>query len=285
MKVTILGTAASPSVPIPFCTCKVCKDAIAKKGKNLRKKSSILINDDLLVDLGPDLPISFVAYKIDTAKIKYCLQTHLHDDHFYPELLNSRHSDYGTKIGEVITLISSIENITEIGRKIFYQEIDLSSGSFESPDLKVLLKPIDQMKTYQIGKYSITAFLANHGKGFECFNYLIECDGVSVFYAVDTSLIYEATWQYLIENRKSIDVLIMDHTYGFGFESRNLDHLAMKDFIGHSQRFRDENILKKSGKILATHISHQGILSHGKLNEFAKRNGYQIAFDGQEIFA
>ena len=52
MKITMLGTAAI-GYPLTFCNCENCKQARIHKGKSIRKRASILINDDLtkIIDL------------------------------------------------------------------------------------------------------------------------------------------------------------------------------------------------------------------------------------------
>ncbi|MGH2398786.1 MAG: MBL fold metallo-hydrolase, partial [bacterium] len=55
MRVTFLGTAAAEGYPNPFCGCENCRAARRAGGRSLRKRAAALINDDLLLDLGPDL--------------------------------------------------------------------------------------------------------------------------------------------------------------------------------------------------------------------------------------
>ena len=54
MKIKVLGTAAATSMPLGFCNCDICKKARQNAGKDIRKRSSIIINDEMLIDLGPD---------------------------------------------------------------------------------------------------------------------------------------------------------------------------------------------------------------------------------------
>lgn len=54
MKLTFLGTAAATAMPLPFCNCNLCRVAKRLKGKDIRRRASIVINDDILIDLGPD---------------------------------------------------------------------------------------------------------------------------------------------------------------------------------------------------------------------------------------
>ncbi|MDA3845661.1 MAG: hypothetical protein PF505_03825, partial [Vallitaleaceae bacterium] len=65
--------------------------------------------------------------------------------------------------------------------------------------------------------------------------------------------------------------------------SRQGDHLAAKDFIEHVKRFRNIGLLRETGQVYASHISHEGIMEHSKYDEYAESQGYRIAFDGLSI--
>jgi len=75
MKITVLGSGGF-AYPLVFCNCNNCKKAKALGGKNIRKRASILINDELLIDLTPDCQTAINMYKKDMSNIKYLLQTH-----------------------------------------------------------------------------------------------------------------------------------------------------------------------------------------------------------------
>src|ERR1700680_3510978 len=55
MKLRFLGTAASEGYPDAFCDCANCRRAREVRGRSLRRRSAALVNDDLLIDFGPDL--------------------------------------------------------------------------------------------------------------------------------------------------------------------------------------------------------------------------------------
>src|SRR5699024_10320179 len=58
MRVEFLGTAAAEAFPDPFCDCDYCEASRIAGGKRLRLRASALINDDLIIDLGPDLHVA-----------------------------------------------------------------------------------------------------------------------------------------------------------------------------------------------------------------------------------
>src|SRR4051812_3433749 len=56
MRVTFLGTAADHPTPEPWCACATCAAARRLGGRDVRLRSAALVNDNLLLDAGPDVP-------------------------------------------------------------------------------------------------------------------------------------------------------------------------------------------------------------------------------------
>ena len=50
MKIVVLGSGGF-GYPLAFCGCEYCSKARELGGKNIRKRASILINDEMLIDL------------------------------------------------------------------------------------------------------------------------------------------------------------------------------------------------------------------------------------------
>jgi phosphoribosyl 1,2-cyclic phosphodiesterase len=78
--ITFFGTAAANAFPEAFCSCRNCAQARMLGGKSLRKRSAALINDDLLIDLGPDIMVASQIHGKSLHQVRYCLQTHPHAD-------------------------------------------------------------------------------------------------------------------------------------------------------------------------------------------------------------
>ena len=47
-----------------------------------RRTASVLIDEKILIDPGPWVLDAIEEYGVDVSKIKYILNTHLHDDHY-----------------------------------------------------------------------------------------------------------------------------------------------------------------------------------------------------------
>lgn len=118
MRIRFLGTGASPSSPLLFCSCDFCKISRAKGGKNNRKRSSVLVNDDLLIDIGPDIYSASAQHGISLDNVKICLQTHSHEDHFDPEWIIARHPEYAATIEHELFIMASNETLMSMDRII-----------------------------------------------------------------------------------------------------------------------------------------------------------------------
>jgi len=81
MKVRFLGTAAFEGIPSLFCGCALCAKAKQIGGKELRTRTSVMIDDDLKVDFPPDTLLHMHRDGIDLDQVKDLLFTHSHSDH------------------------------------------------------------------------------------------------------------------------------------------------------------------------------------------------------------
>ena len=54
MKIVFLGTAAAEGVPGLWCKCPYCEHARKVGGKEIRRRCSYCVDDDTMIDFGPD---------------------------------------------------------------------------------------------------------------------------------------------------------------------------------------------------------------------------------------
>ena len=81
MKIKYLGTAAAESIPAMFCECSFCQYARKVGGREIRKRSGVVIDDELMIDFSPDVNAAFMEYGMSLANIKNIIFTHSHPDH------------------------------------------------------------------------------------------------------------------------------------------------------------------------------------------------------------
>lgn len=280
MRVTFLGTSAATSCPLIFCKCRVCENARIKKGKNFRKRASLLINEDLLIDLGPDVVTSSAMYNIDLTQVKYILQTHGHSDHFDPGHLITRLKEYGTENIEHINLLASIDTIKSLDRRLKTEEAD--ADLFDKNWLGRLSMDIKYMTnedSIKIGKYIITAIESLHDVSENSLIYIITSNNRSILYGTDLLRLSDRAWSIL--RKFKLDLVILDHTYGDGFNAGG--HLDARQVTDIVRKMKEEKIIDENSIIYATHISHEGNDIHEVIDKLAIKNGYHIAYDGLEI--
>jgi phosphoribosyl 1,2-cyclic phosphate phosphodiesterase len=279
MILTFLGTAAAEGYPNPFCRCRNCERARALGGPNLRKRSAALINDDLLIDLGPDLIAASTLHRRSLAGVRYCLQTHAHADHLDPSHFLSRSPEYGVPDAPRLHFYASTATLQRASRLL---EADLAPGSLLDPAvgerLNLQIHPIEALQSFPVGPYQVTAFPANHDPAVEPLLYAIEADGRQIFYGTDTAALPEATWRAFHEHQQRFDVVILDHTYGPDEPSSY--HLSARELIEHVERMRAEELLVEDARVFATHLAHAGNPVHLELADFAAQHGYEVAYDG-----
>jgi len=280
--ITFLGTAAANAYPEAFCQCANCERARVLGGPSLRKRSAALINDDLLIDLGPDIMSASCLHERPLTKVRYCLQTHAHADHLDPSHFLSRSPGYGVVGAPRLHFYASTATAQRAAQLL---ERDCAPASLFDPEvgerLNLAIHPIQALQSFTLGSYQVTAFPANHDPTVEPLLYAVEADGRTIFYGTDTGALLEETWQAFHRHKLRFDVVILDHTYGPDESGR--DHLSAQQFIEHVARMRKEGLLTDQARIFATHVAHAGNPAHPELADFAARHGYEVAYDGLTV--
>lgn len=278
MKITMLGTAAI-GYPLAFCNCENCKAARFHKGKSIRKRASILINDDLIIDLGPDTQTAMNMYEKDMSRIKYLLQTHIHTDHYDEGLLCTR-IPYMAMEGHNKLEIYAHPNCLDImsERVSRYENADLITEE-GSNKLNVHSNYLNAGEVVELGAYKVKAIESAHDTKNGSLLYVITQNNKSVFYATDTPVFTENALNQLKDIK--LDVVIMDHT--FGNVDYSYSHLNEKLFIEQIEKLKEINCVDFNTQIYGTHISHDGMGYHEEIEIKAISNGYNIAYDGMEI--
>ncbi len=285
MKLTFLGTAAANAFPEAFCNCANCRSARAAGGRSLRKRSALLVNDDLLIDLGPDIHAAAQMHGCSLTNVRYCLQTHGHADHLDASHLLSRSPAYGVEGAPRLHLYASAATAQ---RAAWQLERDTAPGTLFDPEvgdrLNITMHVVEPLRPFNAGPYQVAPFPANHDPSVEPLLYAVERDGHSFFYGTDTATLPESTWQALTQSGLRFDLVILDHTYGHQCDPQP-DHMTAAEMLAHVTRMRAEGLLKPNGRALATHIAHDCNPAHDELAALAAQQGYEVAYDGLTVQA
>lgn len=278
MKITMLGTAAI-GYPLAFCNCDNCNDARNHKGKSLRKRASILINDDLIIDLGPDSQSAMMQYDKNMGNIKYLLQTHIHTDHYDEGLLCTRIPYMAMKNHNKLEIFAHPICLDIMSNRVNqFEKADLISEE-GSNKLNVHSNSVNSGDIFEFGNYKVKAIETTHDVKHGSLLYVVQEGDKTLFYATDTPELTENAIEQL-KNYK-LDCIIMDHT--FGNVDYSFSHLNESLFIKQLEKLKSHNIICEDTLIFGTHISHDGMPYHEQAEEIAIKNGYHIAYDGMEI--
>jgi phosphoribosyl 1,2-cyclic phosphate phosphodiesterase len=282
MELTFLGTSAANAYPEAFCRCENCDRARLLGGPSLRRRSAALINDDLLLDLGPDVQTACQALGRSLACVRYCLQTHPHADHLGASHLLSRSPEWGVVGAPRLNLYGSAATL-QMAAELLAR--DTEPGSLLDPEvgrfLNLEIHQVEAFQTFAAGPYQVTAFPANHDPAVDPLLFAVEAGGRTIFYGTDTAALPEDTWQAFHRQKLRFDLVILDHTYGP--EEPESDHLNARLVSEYAARMREERLLYRGGRVLATHIAHEGNPAHPELSAWAAEHGYEVAYDGLTI--
>ena len=281
MKIQYWGTAAAEGVPGIFCDCETCRLAREHKGRKVRTRSQVLINDDLLIDFGPDTYSNSLKYDFNLTYLEHIIITHPHEDHLYSEELWHRLKGFACKIG---TPSLSVHGSEDTLMKLC--EVDKDVKGFQKQD-RVLYDVMKPYETRQIGRYMVTPLPAEHGTK-QPFVYLIEEGEKSFLLLNDCGRPSYELYDYLIKRGIVLNAISFDTTYGnenvlakYGKADHHMglvDNAAVKSFF-------DMNGVSNADTVcVVTHVSHQGIdADYDKMCAHSEKYGFIVSYDGLEL--
>jgi phosphoribosyl 1,2-cyclic phosphate phosphodiesterase len=287
MRLQFLGTSASEGYPNAFCECENCTAARAAGGPSLRKRTAALIDERLLIDLGPDLMAAALQHGFSLAGIEYCLQTHEHHDHFDPSHFFSRSQYcgvYNTPRLHYCASRGALEKAaSHFGRR--FGKTGLPDQETEDA-LNLSTQVVAPFIEFCIGPYTVFPVRANHAQELTALLYVITRAGRTLFYCTDTGELPEETWSALDEYirrhpERTFDVVVMDHT--FGLQGRSGGHMNREQFVEQMARMRELGLLSAGARVYATHIAHHSNPIHEELAAQAQAYGYLVGYDGLDV--
>ena len=282
MKIQYWGTAAAEAIPAIFCNCKVCKEAREKGGKYLHARAQVMINDDLLVDFGPDTYQSSLKFGYNLADLGHVLITHTHEDHFTPLDLHSRQVGcaYDMKY-ETLNFYGSTDMVEQ------YYELMAGNGAYLLEQKRVALNVVEPYNTYDVNGYKVTPLPATHGTR-RPFVYIIEKDGKTIFYCNDSGYPRPPVLEWLSKCGKKFDLVSYDCTHGdmdpTASWGPDAGHMGIKRNVILREKLREFGLYKPTTVDVVTHYSHNGIsIRFDDITRIAKENGFIAAYDGMTL--
>ena len=232
MKIKILGSAAAEALPALFCECQLCRNARLHKGKDLRRRCSYLLDNDTLIDFGPDAFYQSNDFNIDLTLIERIIFTHAHEDHLAPIELLWRHAGYS----------AVTKNIDIIGDKAVRERIENESHSnYAELHLNdIQIAPNEKVISENT---EIFAVRANHAPSSTPLNYVITRGGKTLLIANDTGMWSEESWSQLAAYGRKFDIAVIEATMGLKNPDCDSGHLGVNKTVEVRDRLRGMGLI------------------------------------------
>lgn len=280
MKLRFLGTSAASGFPNPHCRCENCVAAREAGGKSIRMMSSVLIDDELIIDLGPDVNGAAIRQGIDFADVRWALQTHSHPDHILALHAVSRAASWAAKNAQPLIWYVGTPSIDAIIRDLG-KSLPKMDVTIDEPTrvAKLGLRTIQPWQSFTFGPYRVQTVAANHDPMVEPMLFALEKRGRRLFYGTDTTSLPEDTWPRLAEADWTFDVVIFDHNDGFNPNESDA-HMGHRRMMREVSRMRELGLISDETRVVGTHIAHHSHTIHEIEDARAREFGYELAWDG-----
>lgn len=285
MKLTFLGTGAGEGYPGYWCECPHCTYARKHRGKNLRTNSSMVIDEELLIDIGPSCFDNAARFGVNLSKLKTLLVTHPHEDHLYPQHLHWRNTDesllpltYVEKMRHGGPRFTDIPQLNIYGNSFVMETLRKSLDDME--ELKINLHEIREGKEEKTDGYRILPVRGNHGsqRGFS-HSYIIQKDEKTLLYALDSGSYDED--QFALIQEYQYDAVIMEGTTGLNEQYGG--HMCLVNNIRIRERLKENKCLRENSRFLLTHLSPHWCPPHDWYESIVASEGLELAYDGLQI--
>lgn len=285
MKLTFLGTGAGETYPGYWCECPHCTYARKHRGKNLRTNSSMVIDEELLIDIGPSCFDNAARFGVNLSKLKTLLVTHPHEDHLYPQHLHWRNTDesllpltYVEKMRHGGPRFTDIPQLNIYGNSFVMETLGKSLDDME--ELKINLHEIKEGKEEKTDGYRILPVRGNHGsqQGFS-HSYIIQKDEKTLLYALDSGSYDED--QFALIQEYQYDAVIMEGTTGLNEQYGG--HMCLVNNIRIRERLKENKCLRENSRFLLTHLSPHWCPPHDWYESIVASEGLELAYDGLQI--
>lgn len=274
MKLRFLGTAAAEGVPAIGCTCRVCRESRRKGGRCIRSRCQALVNDELLIDFGPDTLWHANAGGIDLSGIHHCLITHSHEDHLTP-----------TEIGYYAPAFCK-------GYKPpmhFYageSGYEMIRAVAERPGMEgaVEVHLLHAGEAFRIGDaYEVLPVQADHAPQTSPLLYAITQGNKRLLYAHDTGWLTDQAWSTLSALGLH-DLISLDCTGCLALDGDwTRHHMSMGTILRVIERMKEEGIAGDSTVFVLNHFSHNGGQDYDEMVQAAAHHGLIVSYDGLEV--
>lgn len=257
MKALFLGTGAADWH---------INSTIKRSDGEFRRNTSILINDSVLVDCGPDVLDAMNEFSVNPGLISDIFITHSHKDHFDVESLKN------------VRLMQAKDAIVNIwaDKHVLSQIEGVEGFVFNEAIVGVTIK---------IAGLDVTPLSANHpvNHSKECpLHYIFVSKESQLLYAIDGAWLPSDTWYRLRDFR--FDSIIWDATVGFvSGDWRIYEHNSIEMVRLMLKSFSEQDMLSADCKIILSHFSKELCPKHDDMQKMLAHDNIIVSFDGMRF--
>lgn len=253
MKILFLKTSAGWPLPRLGCDCKICTST---DPKDKRLRPTVLVNETILIDTGPDIYHQLTVLKVDTRKIKALVLTHAHPDHilgFYDLTHLYHREEKEPKLVTTQEVLNGLRRVHRLPVVPFKPEVITPPEVIEIEQVKIGLFPVEHSR-------------------IPCYGVKMKGRGVFI-YLPDIKRLPRAKRKPL----RDVDLLVLDGS-SLGKRGQTRIHQSIEEGIRLAKDLKPK-------VVYFTHIGHiTG--THEELEAFVQKEGgrnFHIAYDGLEL--
>ncbi|MBQ9760641.1 MAG: MBL fold metallo-hydrolase [Clostridia bacterium] len=232
-----------------------------------RRFSSMMINDDLLIDPGPHIFHYAETFGKEHLfdNLKTVIITHSHEDHLDPE---------------------SVKRLSALCPDCVFAGNAVSLEVLQTAGVEVNYRVLTPFERYEFGNAVIVPMYANHFTGRydeQPLLYSVELEGKKLYYGADTGWLPAATWEYI--STQQYDAMIFELTVGeASYDYRIFTHMGtdmlkiMLRTVTH--RDRHYNATNFGCKFFTTHHARTLHPDHATLAAMLAPLNVLPAYDG-----
>ena len=284
----ILGSAAAEGVPAYFCDCRVCREAAARGGRELRGRTSYNFGGVLQIDFGPDMLAAFQRFYPRLNSMRHILITHAHEDHLAPNELWYRRSGFSHVPDDAPPLtIHGVPAVFERIRREMAATLTSFSHRVKIVEMASLaFHEIAPFQTFEIPDIGATVktFAAKHAPDLTSMLFLITMGGRTVFIGNDTGFFPDETMDALkaLAGKVHVDIIVLDCCGAFLKNYRDF-HMSADVNLELFAKLEQMGFIDSATIKVANHFSHNGKATHAELCEFFEPKGVVVGYDGLEL--
>jgi adenosylcobinamide kinase/adenosylcobinamide-phosphate guanylyltransferase len=222
VRIRVLGSGASDGWPNPWCRCASCR--AAREEGVTRAQSAVLLDERVLIDLGP----ATAASGADLRDVTTVLVTHGHVDHHFPQAWVWR--SWAETSGPLTVLAPPSV---------------LRTASLDRSVRAVPVRPGDQ---HSVDGYDVRVLDAEHPADAVLYD-VTGPDGGRLLYASDTGVLPERTVKAVRD--RDFHVVLLELA-GTPIPS----HLTLETWPEQVRRLREAGAVTPATQLVATHLGH-----------------------------